>query len=113
MNIEKLTMNCLCISVFLFLFVFIIFKRTREGQESGSDEVKIGKNWRLKPVLPNDEQMKKLQESGEKMDAANIPKNLAFVFSPKEGAEWKEVAILYPSGVMEGDKFKKMSKKTE
>ena len=57
--------------------------------------------------------MIKLQESCEKLDAANIPKNLAFVFTPKEGAESKEVAILYPSGVMEGDKFKKMSKKTE
>ena len=73
---------------------------------------KIGKNWKLKPVLPNDEQMKELQQSGEEINAANIPKNLAFVFRPKDGGEWKDVAILYPSGIMEGDKFQKMSKKT-
>ena len=59
MNLEKLTTNCLCMSVFLFLFVFLLFKRTREGVEAGSDEISIGKNWKIKPVLPNDEQMKK------------------------------------------------------
>ena len=108
MNLEKLTTNCLCVSVFLFLFVFLLFKRTREGVEAGSDEISIGKNWKIKPVLPNDEQMKKLQQSGEKINPKTIPKNLAFMFSPKKGAEWKEIYRMYPSGIMEGKEFKKM-----
>ena len=110
MNLEKLTTNCLCTSVFLFLFVFLLFKKTREGQDVGSDEVKIGKNWKLKPVLPNDEQMKKLQAKGgeKKMKPEDLPKNLAFMFSPKKGEEWKEVYRMYPSGIMEGKEFKKM-----
>ena len=108
MNLEKLTTNCLCMSVFAFLFVFLLFKRTREGVEAGSDEISIGKNWKIKPVLPNDEQMKKLQQSGEKINPKTTPKNLAFMFSPKEGAEWKEIYRMNPTGIMEGKEFKKM-----
>ena len=74
MNLEKLTSNCLCMSIFVFLFVFLLFKRTREGVESGSDEIAIGKNWKIKPINPTEEQMKKLQQSGEKMKPENFPK---------------------------------------
>ena len=108
MNLEKLTSNCLCVSVFIFLFVVLLFKRTREGQESGSDEVSIGKNWKIKPILPNEDQIKELQKSGKKINQKNIPKNLAFMFSPEEGADWEKKYVMYPSGIMEGKEFKKM-----
>ena len=93
-------------SVLIFLFVALLFKKTREGQEGGSDEVKIGKNWKIKPILPNKDQIKELQKAGKKIDTENIPENLAFMFSPEEGADWEKKYVMYSTGVMEGKEFK-------
>jgi len=108
MNLKKISSGCLYTSILIFLFVVLVFKKNREGQEGGSDEVKIGKNWKLKPILPNKEQIKELQKTGKKIDTKNLPKNLAVMFSPEEGSEWEKKYIFYPTGVIEGKEFKKM-----
>jgi hypothetical protein len=109
MNLEKLTTNCLCVSVFSFLFVFLLFKRTREGVETGSDEVSLGKNWKIKSMPPSKEQIKELQKSGQKLDSKNTPNTqLHFLYQAKETDGWKPVYKLSNEGVMEGREFKKM-----
>ena len=47
-----------------------------------------------------------MQKAGKKIDTEIIPKNLAFMFSPEEGADWEKKYVMYSTGVMEGKEFK-------
>ena len=119
MKQKEINSICLFMSFTALIFVLCLyFKSSREGIENKGgeeisvepDEIKMGKNWQLKPTMPSPDSIKEMQKAGKKIDKDNIEKNLTLMFKSGDG-DWVPKFVFNPKGILEGKEFKKLELK--
>ena len=128
MKQKEINSICLFMSFTALIFVLCLyFKSSREGIENKGenkgekdkegeeisvepDEIKMGKNWQLKPTMPSPDVIKEMQKAGKKIDKDNIEKNLPLMFKSGDG-DWVPKFVFNPKGILEGKEFKKLELK--
>ncbi len=102
----------------LIFVLCLYFKSSKEGLENKEggdnkvepDEIKMGKNWQLKPTMPSQDVIKEMQQAGKKIDKDNIEKNLTLMFKSGDG-EWVPKFVFNSNGILEGKEFKTLELK--